>query len=231
MAPRSAEAVDNLNLPNALSLLRLLSAPVLLWAAHQELRGFFLWILGLALITDLLDGHLARRWGQTTELGVKLDSWGDLTTYAVMVAGLIWLWPEIFAGEQWFVYLAIGCYLIPVITSLLKFRELPRYHTWAAKIAALLMAPAYYLLVLWAVAWPFRLVVLFHIWVAIEEAIITLILTRRQHDVPTLFHARETVRRQRRMLKERTERHRQLWGRGRTSADQSLHDTGQGRRR
>ena len=53
MAPRSAEAVDNLNLPNALSLLRLLLAPMLVWAAHQELRGLFLWTLGLALITDL----------------------------------------------------------------------------------------------------------------------------------------------------------------------------------
>lgn len=231
MAPRSAEAVDNFNLPNALSLLRLLLAPMLVWAAHQELRGLFLWTLGLALITDLLDGHLARRWGQTTELGVKLDSWGDLATYAAMVAGLIWLWPEIFAREQWFVYLAIGCYLIPVITSLLKFRELPRYHTWAAKISALLMAPAYYLLVLWAVAWPFRLVVVFHIWVAIEEVIITLILTRRQHDVPTLFHAREIVRRQRRMLKERAERRRQRRGRGGTSADHSLRGTGRDRRR
>ena len=230
MAPQSAEPVGNWNLPNALSVLRLLLAPVLLWAAHQGQRDLFLWSLGLALITDLLDGHLARRWGQTTELGVKLDSWGDLTTYAAMAAGLMWLWPEIFAREQWFVYLAIGFYLIPVITSLLKFRELPRYHTWAAKISALLMAPAYYLLVLWSVAWPFRLVVLFHIWVAIEEVIITLILTRRHHDVPTLFHAREIVRRQRRMLKERAERRRQRWGRGGRSAGHSLHGADQDRR-
>ena len=214
LAPQSAEPVGNWNLPNALSVLRLLLAPVLLWAAHQGQRDLFLWSLGLALITDLLDGHLARRWGQTTELGVKLDSWGDLTTYAAMAAGLMWLWPEIFAREQWFVYLAIGFYLIPVITSLLKFRELPRYHTWAAKISALLMAPAYYLLVLWSVAWPFRLVVLFHIWVAIEEVIITLILTRRHHDVPTLFHAREIVRRQRLALWDRVERRR----RGRAGA-------------
>lgn len=229
MAAQSAEAVSSLNLPNALSVLRLLLAPVLLWAAHQELRGLFLWVLGLALLTDLLDGHLARRWGQTTELGVKLDSWGDLTTYAAMVAGLMWLWPEIFAREQWFVYLAIGFYLIPVITSLLKFRELPRYHTWAAKISALLMAPAYYLLVLSAIAWPFRLVVVFHIWVAIEEVIITLMLTRRQYDVPTLFHAREIVRRQRQVLKERAERRRRR--RGGTSADHSPRGTGRGRDR
>src|SRR5690606_16899400 len=126
MAPWPADATSNLNLPNALSVLRLLLAPWLLWCAHAGWHDAFLGWLALTLFTDLLDGHLARRWGQATELGVKLDSWGDLTTYAVMVLGLMWLWPERFAREAWFVYLAIGFYLIPVITNLLKFRELPR---------------------------------------------------------------------------------------------------------
>lgn len=188
---------SNLNLPNVLSGLRLLLAPVLLWCAHVGLAGPFLWLLALALATDAVDGHLARRLGVATPLGARLDSWGDLCTYAAMVFGLMWLWPAVFAREAWFLYLAVGFYLIPTLTSLLKFRELPRYHTWAAKLSAILMAPAYYLLVLYDVAWLFRVVVLFHIWVAIEEVIITIILSRRHHDVPTLFHAREIVRRQR----------------------------------
>ncbi|MFZ5653155.1 MAG: CDP-alcohol phosphatidyltransferase family protein [Pseudomonadota bacterium] len=206
--PRAAETGGNCNLPNALSAVRLLLAPVLLWLAQTGRPEPFLWCLGVALVTDLLDGYLARRWGQTTELGVRLDSWGDLATYAAMALGLMWLWPAHFARLAWFVYLAIGFYLIPVLTSLLKFHELPRYHTWAAKLSAVLMAPAYYLLVLGDVAWPFQLVVLFHIWVAVEEVIITVILTRRQYDVPTLFHAREIMRRQRRALRERVERRR-----------------------
>ncbi len=214
MARQLADAVGNLNLPNALSALRLLLAPWLLWCAHAGWQEQFLGWLALTLFTDLLDGHLARRWGQTTALGVKLDSWGDLTTYAVMVLGLMWLWPQRFAREAWFLYLAMGFYLIPVVTNLLKFGELPRYHTWAAKASAVLMAPGYYLLALWDSAWLFRLVVLFHIWVALEEVIIIVILTRRQHDVPTLFHAREIVRRQRRALWDRVERRR----RGRAGA-------------
>ncbi len=213
MAPTSPESRGDLNLPNALSALRLLLAPVLLACAQQGAREWFLWLLAVALLTDLLDGYLARRWGQTTALGVKLDSWGDLATYAAMALGLMWLWPERFAREQWFVYLAVGFYLIPVVTSLLKFRELPRYHTWAAKVSALLMAPAYYLLVLWGITGPFRVVVLFHIWVALEEVIITLILTRRHYDVPTLFHARDIVRRQRQVLQQRARRQRARWGR------------------
>ena len=200
---RTPAVASNLNLPNALSVLRLLLAPVLLWCAHRGLAEPFLWLLALALATDALDGHLARRLGVATPLGARLDSWGDLSTYAAMVFGLMWLWPAVFAREAWFLYLAVGFYLIPTLTSLLKFRELPRYHTWAAKLSAILMAPAYYLLVLYDVAWLFRVVVLFHIWVAIEEVIITIILNRRHYDVPTLFHAREIVRRQREVLYER----------------------------
>ncbi len=205
---RTPAVASNLNLPNALSVLRLLLAPVLLWCAHRGLAEPFLWLLALALATDALDGHLARRLGVATPLGARLDSWGDLSTYAAMVFGLMWLWPAVFAREAWFLYLAVGFYLIPTLTSLLKFRELPRYHTWAAKLSAILMAPAYYLLVLYDVAWLFRVVVLFHIWVAIEEVIITIILSRRHYDVPTLFHAREIVRRQREVLYERRARRR-----------------------
>lgn len=203
---RAADGAGNCNLPNALSALRLLLAPVLLGCAHGGLAQPFLWLLALVLATDALDGHLARRWGLATSLGARLDSWGDLATYAAMVFGLMWLWPAVFARESWFLYLAVGFYLIPTLTSLLKFRELPRYHTWAAKLSAILMAPAYYLLVLYDLAWPFRVVVLFHIWVAIEEVIITAILNRGHYDVPTLFHAREIVRRQREALMARRER-------------------------
>jgi CDP-diacylglycerol--glycerol-3-phosphate 3-phosphatidyltransferase len=205
---RTPTVATNINLPNALSVLRLLLAPVLLWCAHRGLAEPFLWLLALALATDALDGHLARRLDLATPLGARLDSWGDLSTYAAMVFGLMWLWPAVFAREAWFLYLALGFYLIPTLTSLLKFRELPRYHTWAAKLSAILMAPAYYLLVLYDVAGLFRVVVLFHIWVAIEEVIITIILSRRHHDVPTLFHAREIMRRQREALNTRMARRR-----------------------
>ena len=205
---RTPTVATNINLPNALSVLRLLLAPVLLWCAHRGLAEPFLWLLALALVTDALDGHLARRLDLATPLGARLDSWGDLSTYAAMVFGLMWLWPAVFAREAWFLYLALGFYLIPTLTSLLKFRELPRYHTWAAKLSAILMAPAYYLLVLYDVAWLFRVVVLFHIWVAIEELIITIILSRRHHDVPTVFHAREIMRRQRDALHTRMVRRR-----------------------
>lgn len=192
------------NIPNALSALRLLLVPLLLWLAWQQYPGIFLGLLAVSLSTDCLDGFLARRLNQTSSLGAKLDTWGDFCTYGTMVLSLVWLWPEIFAREFWFLNLAILCYLVPTLSSLVKFRELPSYHTWAAKAAAVLMAPAYFTLVLFDFSLLFRFVVLFHIWVALEEVIIIATLNRNRYNVPTFMHARQLMRRQRELLRLRS---------------------------
>lgn len=75
-----------MNLPNALTLIRIFLVPLLVAALVQkdlrlELRGvtfitneFFALVIFLAAaLTDLLDGYLARRWGQVTTVGTLLD--------------------------------------------------------------------------------------------------------------------------------------------------------------
>jgi hypothetical protein len=93
--------------------------------------------------------------------------------------------------------------MVPSLTGLLKFREFPSYHTWAAKIAAVLMLPAYYIMVLMDESGLFRLVVVFHIWVALEELYITVILNRKHHNVPTFFHAREIMKQRKNRVNKR----------------------------
>ena len=183
------------NIPNLLSASRLALVPVLLFFAYQGWAHSYLMLLAISLLTDGLDGYLARKWDQTSELGARLDSWGDFFTYSTMVLSLFWLWPNILWAQKWFFILGLITYLVPTVTCLLKFHELPRYHTWAAKLAAILMVPAYYALVLFDAPFFFRCVTLFHIWVALEEVFITFTLNRNHYNVPTVFHARERMRR------------------------------------
>ena len=63
-------------LPNALSALRIVLAPVLLALAWTRHEHWFLAVLLISLVSDILDGKLARWLNQCSEWGARLDSWG-----------------------------------------------------------------------------------------------------------------------------------------------------------
>ncbi len=68
----------NINIPNALSVLRLLGIPVFIYfALVREQDVIAITILAIAGITDYLDGKLARAWNQTSDLGAMLDPVAD----------------------------------------------------------------------------------------------------------------------------------------------------------
>jgi CDP-diacylglycerol--glycerol-3-phosphate 3-phosphatidyltransferase len=88
-----------MNLPNSITLSRIASVPLLIWALspkfpihgrHGEQEIFASGIFILASITDGLDGYLARRRGQITTLGMLLDPLADklmvTAAYIVLVA-------------------------------------------------------------------------------------------------------------------------------------------------
>src|SRR5919106_4441896 len=76
-----AEQVESrrvLTVPNLLSFVRILLIPlfiVLLLDPDTRLAGFLL--LGAVVSTDWVDGYIARRTGQVTELGKLLDPLAD----------------------------------------------------------------------------------------------------------------------------------------------------------
>ena len=94
------------SIANILSFLRLGLVPVLGWLAASGEDVLFLWVLGVCLISDALDGYLARKLNQTSELGAKLDSWGDALTYAAMILGLYLLWPINLSADGYIVLLS-----------------------------------------------------------------------------------------------------------------------------
>jgi phosphatidylglycerophosphate synthase len=73
-------------LPAALTGLRLLLAVPLGVAVLQAADQAALGLLGLAALTDLLDGSLARRLGVASEHGARFDAWAD---FAVIQAALL----------------------------------------------------------------------------------------------------------------------------------------------
>lgn len=87
-------------LPNALSWLRILAAPVIgvfmylsLGSGPATARAEFAYIaFGLfvaAALTDWLDGFAARKLGAESELGAKLDLWGDKILVACALLAIL----------------------------------------------------------------------------------------------------------------------------------------------
>jgi CDP-diacylglycerol---glycerol-3-phosphate 3-phosphatidyltransferase len=91
-----------MNLPNLLTLLRIFFVPLLVaglladdlgWQAFVRISGelFALAVFLAAAGTDLLDGYLARRWGQVTTVGTLLDPIADKLLIMAALISLVWI--------------------------------------------------------------------------------------------------------------------------------------------
>ena len=180
---------DIYNLPNAVSVLRILMAPVLFYLAFTQKPVWFLAALMFSGFTDVLDGFLARTLNQTTDMGSRLDSWGDFTIYSTMAICAWILWPDIVAEELVSYVVIVISITAPVIVGLLKFRTITSYHTWTVKVAVVVTFVGYILLFAGWLDWPFRVAAVFCVVAALEEIAITLLIHHEHVDVRTVWAA------------------------------------------
>ncbi len=80
-----------LTIPNLISLIRLALIPVFIWLLIGRDNPFAAgWLLGVIGATDWVDGYLARRLDQVSEVGKILDPLADrIAVAAAVIGGLI----------------------------------------------------------------------------------------------------------------------------------------------
>lgn len=78
--------MNKFNLPNLLSVSRAFLAPLAIYLIVTLNWQATAWILVIAIVTDLADGRIARRWHQTSALGGFLDHGSDALLVASMLA-------------------------------------------------------------------------------------------------------------------------------------------------
>ena len=105
-----------MNIPNALTILRIFFVPLLVAALVQETAVYYVggvrvtndWLsLAIFLVaagTDLLDGYLARRWKQVTTIGTLLDPIADKLLISAALISLV----QIHVLPGWMAVLIIG---------------------------------------------------------------------------------------------------------------------------
>ena len=181
-----------MNIPNTLSVSRLVMVPALLLLAWVGTQWIFVSLLVLAFASDALDGVLARGLGQTSALGARLDSLGDFALYMSLPLCAWWLVPEVFLANRWFFAAAALSVFLPAAVAWGKFRRASSYHTRLVKVAALLNGFSVMLLFAGGPEWPFRLAVPFGVVAALEEIAITVALREPRSNVSSLIHVLRT---------------------------------------
>ncbi len=185
---------SNLTIPNLLSGLRLASVPVLLLLAWRSQPNLYLICLAISLSTDLIDGALARLLRQQTDLGAKLDLWGDVGVLLSLPIALWWLWPDVLHREQWFIGATVACYAVSAGFASWKFGHPATYHTWCGKTFQTCLCLGTFVTLLGWADWPLRVGLILLNAAILEEIAISMVLTHPRSNVPSWWHARTLAR-------------------------------------
>lgn len=171
-------------LPNVLSMMRIGCAAILLCEPPQEL---FYTVYICAIVSDGLDGHLARRWRVQTAYGAKLDSMADL----LLIGGMLFaLWPQIAA-----IPLAVPCIvcvsalrICAVLVARCRHGRWMSLHTMANKVAGCVVAAVPFCLQRACSVGVYVGIELWTVLCALEEICIAGMGPMPDANVPSLWH-------------------------------------------
>ncbi len=196
-APGSSGFQSNKNLmhrenfftvPNMISSYRLLVFPLILYFIISGNEKLFAIFLIINLVSDFLDGFLARRLKQETEIGAKLDGFADNLTYVLAFIGIFVFRMDDIRPHLVSFIIMIVMLVSTVIVSLIKFRKFPSYHLYTTKVGGYIeggffivlftigfITPYYYFMLAWAIMG------------AIECIAINLIIPEMRSDIKGLY--------------------------------------------
>ena len=141
---------DWFTIPNILSYLRILMIPlyVYLYLQANSVREYYLaaGVLVLSGMTDALDGWLARKLNQITNLGKALDPFADKLTQIAVVGAMSWKKPYILPLLILFVLKEL--YLLLNNLILMKKNIVMDGAMWFGKLATLIFYLIMFILVI-----------------------------------------------------------------------------------
>jgi len=127
-----------ITIPNILSFYRLVSFPIVLYFAIKQIENIFVILLMIDLITDVLDGFIARRFNMQSELGARLDSIADIGMFSLGIIGIFIFKIDDFTPHLIIFYIFLSLYLLSNLFSLIKFGRFPSLHLYSWKIGGYL---------------------------------------------------------------------------------------------
>jgi CDP-diacylglycerol--glycerol-3-phosphate 3-phosphatidyltransferase len=175
----------------ALTVLRLLLAPVLVWLVYAGVPGIaFAAVIVVAFLSDYFDGVIARQVGVASAELRHFDSRADLVFYATASWSVWRLHPDLVRSIAIPGLIVIGLDVVRHVFDFAKFRKDAAYHAWSSKVWGLSLVLALVLLMGFGVTRPFvAITVVLGLIAQVEGLLISVVLPVWTHDVPTLAHA------------------------------------------
>ena len=180
---------NNYFLVNGITWVRVIAFPFLILLIYLDRQDIFKWLLGICFFTDLIDGMLARKLQVASVFGTKLDSIGDDLTILAGVLG-VWFFKQDFLVEQrWTIGIMLVLFVVQTIMAFIRYGRITSFHTFFAKLAALLQGC--FLLLLFFTQKPFYPLFYFAALVTtlelIEEIILVVMLKEWRANVRGIF--------------------------------------------
>ena len=124
------------HLPNVISGARIVSVPVLIALAYVGKEEPFKWLLLAALLSDIADGLIARKFNFISVLGSRLDSIGDTLLMVAAVYGMVVFRWNFIENNKAVVAAVLGLWALTVVLALLRYGRLASFHSVALRVGA-----------------------------------------------------------------------------------------------
>lgn len=182
-----------MDIPKSLILFRFLLAPIILSLAYfvgEEAKIAIVILMYLGLISDILDGIIARKQKTATETLRRLDSQTDLFFWLSIGISTWILFPKIVSENSAAIYAIFIMEISVYVISFLKFKKETCTHAFLSKMWGISLLIAFTSLIGFNHAgFPFLLAVVLGIISHLDRILITLILPSWTHDIPSAYHA------------------------------------------
>lgn len=138
-----------LNIPNIISFYRLIMFPVILGLALAGNEQWFVILICISLVSDILDGGIARLFNLRTRFGAGLDNLADMGTYILALYGIFRFRWDAVQPYAWLLYLFLGIFAVSYIVAFVRLGKIPGLHLYSAVTAGYLQGIFLFVLFVW----------------------------------------------------------------------------------
>jgi phosphatidylserine synthase len=177
-------------IPLGLTTLRLALGPLALYCACSTLsRIWFLPIMITALLSDIYDGVLARRFGVATPSLRRYDSLTDIIFYVFILISAGIVASSLLAKNWAWIAMALGAEAACLSFALIKFKKMASAHSCLAKFFGLaLFAGLTSILCMGGPTWVLPVLSIICVIVNAEIILMMLLTNQPPVDILSIFH-------------------------------------------